>query len=474
MKKVFFSLAMLALLMSGCYKDDINDLKDKYNSLQTVVNALQNQLSVSRVEDISGGYRIVFSDNSSIEVITPVFTVGDNGNWWIDGVDSGKKAEGSTPEIVDGYWWINGENTDVKAEGQEIIGITIQDGNMTFTFSNDETITVPMSQTPVVFTVACSGLQVFESGETQQFTVTQSGVQNHSIAKPDGWRVSLIGDKLIVTAPDVANPYAENAGTVSVVAVGDGATAIANIRVMVTDGGLYVIDFEDPRMVAFLAGPTSAGENLYSDFGAGQYIGYEDPSGLKMMIIEDDPYGMGVSREFWNGGIAISQWNDIATEGYFNQCSVFYEDGVTGFGGYDGSKTFAMNNNSGEISFEDNATECTFDHFWVTNSTYAALSMMNGDDFTKIFSYDEEDWFKLTITAYDKTGKTTGTPVEFYLADFRTATSSGIVTEWTKVDLTPLGDKVNTIKFDLESSDISWGYMNTPAYFCFDNLAIKF
>ena len=97
--------------------------------------------------------------------------------------------------------------------------------------------------------------------------------------------------------------------------------------------------------------------------------------------------------------------------------------------------------------------------------------MKDGDDFAKKFG--SGDWFKLSIEAYDKNDVKTGTTVEFYLADFRTATSPGIITEWTRVDLRPLGNKVNTVKFTLDSSDAGqWG-MNTPVYFCFDNLAIK-
>ena len=251
---------------------------------------------------------------------------------------------------------------------------------------------------------------------------------------------------------------------------------------------LYVIDFEDPRVEDYLARPTSYGENLYSSFGAGQYVGYEDAgSGLYMMINEANLWGMGMSVEFWNGGIAISRWNDMTTGDYTNQCSVYYKDDKTGYGGYKGSKTFAIatgyindspfgtGDTRSSISFNDNATERTFDHFWVNNSTYTVLSMMKGGDFgSKIFSYADADWFKLVITAYDKTGSSTGATVEFYLADFRTRSSPGIITEWTKVDLTPLGNKVHTVKFDLKSSDNSIDEgMNTPGYFCFDHLAIK-
>jgi hypothetical protein len=253
----------------------------------------------------------------------------------------------------------------------------------------------------------------------------------------------------------------------------DGADT-AEITITVNDD-LYVIDFEDPRVLGYLAGPTAYGENLYSTYtGANRYFGYDDPSGLFMFVNVSSWIEL---IDFSGGGIAISQWNDMTTRSFTNQLSVYYSDATTGFGGYNGSKTFAVAHGTGDtrsiISFNDGETECTFDHFWVTNSAFAVLSMRDGDDFSKKFSVEDQDWFKLVITAYDKDDNRTGATVEFYLADFRTATSPGIITEWTKVDLKPLGNRVHTVKFDLQSSDVGdWG-MNTPAYFCFDNLAIR-
>ncbi|MDR2887786.1 MAG: DUF4465 domain-containing protein [Bacteroidales bacterium] len=216
----------------------------------------------------------------------------------------------------------------------------------------------------------------------------------------------------------------------------------------------YQIDFEASSVLPYVA-TANSGSGVFD----GGYI--DEVSGLKMPASVNSEWGS------WSG-IAISQYNDMATEGYANQLSAYYKDGSSGFGGYDGSKTFTVSY-SGQISFEDDATEGAFYHFWVTNSTYAALSMKNGDAFSKKFELG--DWFKLIITAEDKDGNPTGTSVEFYLADFRTATSPGILTEWAQVDLTPLGSHVHTVKFDLQSSDTGeWG-MNTPAYFCFDNIA---
>ncbi|MBQ9671318.1 MAG: DUF4465 domain-containing protein [Prevotella sp.] len=104
--------------------------------------------------------------------------------------------------------------------------------------------------------------------------------------------------------------------------------------------------------------------------------------------------------------------------------------------------------------------------FYVTNAAYSYTSMINGDDYAKKFGQD--DWFKLTVTGYDAAGEQTGT-VDFYLADLRDAQASYILKTWRWVDLTSLG-KVKRLGFSLSSSDNGdWG-MNTPAYFCLDNL----
>ena len=281
---------------------------------------------------------------------------------------------------------------------------------------------------------------------------------------PDGYTITFSDGSTMSIKPDPAAVSVERIGNQLVFTFSDGTT-------MSIDMDLYVIDFESSFVADYLAGPTSYGENLYETYDGSAanyklYSGYTDPSGISMMLN---------GANFWEGGIAISQWNDITTEGYLNQCSAYYSDITTGFGGCNGSKTFAIANGYGDsgavISF-DTDTEGSFDHFWVANSTYVALTMLNGDDFgTEKFGIG--DWFKLIINAFDKNGVATGETVEFYLADFRTATSPGIITKWTMIDLKPLGDKVNTIKFDLQSSDVGdWG-MNTPGYFCFDNLAIK-
>lgn len=112
-----------------------------------------------------------------------------------------------------------------------------------------------------------------------------------------------------------------------------------------------------------------------------------------------------------------------------------------------------------EIYAEDNIKP---EYAYITNTAYTVKSMTEGDTFSKKF--DETDWLKLTIIGLDNKDKETGEPVEFYLAK-----DGNIVTEWTKVDLTSLG-VCSHIRFTMDSSDKSYGYMNTPAYFALDNM----
>ena len=106
----------------------------------------------------------------------------------------------------------------------------------------------------------------------------------------------------------------------------------------------------------------------------------------------------------------------------------------------------------------------------VSNTSYAGISMRDGDDFAKQFG--PGDTFKLTITGLDMDGLELG-KVEAWLADFREGTEPGyILDSWLDVDLTPLGTGVAEIAFTLESTDNgAWG-MNTPAYIAVDNLVL--
>ena len=104
----------------------------------------------------------------------------------------------------------------------------------------------------------------------------------------------------------------------------------------------------------------------------------------------------------------------------------------------------------------------------VTNSTYAANSMRDGDSFAKKFTNADQDFFKLHIYGFYNGSISDST--EFYLADFTHADSTldYIVTDWQYVELLP--GLYDSVSFDLSSSDAGAFGMNTPAYFCVDNV----
>ncbi len=173
----------------------------------------------------------------------------------------------------------------------------------------------------------------------------------------------------------------------------------------------------------------------------------------------------------WSGW-TYSNETDTVTEGYLNQFSV-YNAGAAG-----GSANFALAYVS---SYEGVPTAIGFDtpvvagSVALTNNTYAALSMRNGDDFAKKFggaSGSDADWFKLTIIGKDASGGTTGS-IDFYLADYRFAdnTQDYILSQWATVDLSSLGT-VSSLQFEMASSDVGQYGINTPTYFALDNLSV--
>lgn len=111
---------------------------------------------------------------------------------------------------------------------------------------------------------------------------------------------------------------------------------------------------------------------------------------------------------------------------------------------------------------------------YVTNSTYAALSMEMGDDFSKKFGGEtgnDPDWFRLSTWGY-RNGTETDT-IDFYLADYRFENNlqDYVVKSWEWVDLNALGS-IDSLKFNLSSSDVGLYGMNTPAYFCVDHIVV--
>ncbi len=169
---------------------------------------------------------------------------------------------------------------------------------------------------------------------------------------------------------------------------------------------------------------------------------------------------------YWSGGFSYSNMKDSTTAGYTNPYSA-----RTAIG-YNNSANYLVGQTGSTIKLTGNAAGRIVEGFYITNSTYAALSMKDGDWVAKKFggaNGTDPDWFKLTVTGWYG-GNAIQNSVDFLLADYTSANTSEdyIVKDWRWVDLSSLGN-VDSLQFTLTSTDNGQFGMNTPASFCMDN-----
>ena len=165
---------------------------------------------------------------------------------------------------------------------------------------------------------------------------------------------------------------------------------------------------------------------------------------------------------YWSG-FAYSKVQDATTAGYGNQ--------------YAASPGAAFSGSSYGVSFGDGAALTLgagqrILGMRVTNTTYAALSMLNGDPFAKRFggaTGDDPDFFRLTATGYAN-GLVTGAAT-FALADYTFADRAQdyVVRDWRDWDLSGLG-AATSVRFTYASSDVGQFGINTPTYFALDDV----
>jgi hypothetical protein len=212
----------------------------------------------------------------------------------------------------------------------------------------------------------------------------------------------------------------------------------------------------------------SQADTFYNGFDNTGGFQYLSPTGNTISF--QNEYFTSQFGDYWTG-FSYSNMTDVSTPGYFNQYSA-----VTGSGR--NSEKYAIYTPDKMISFSQN----TFIHsLYITNTTYAYLSMLNGDFFGKQFGSTNnangfpdgtngEDFFRVWFIGLNNEMQRMDS-VLFYLADYRFANDEQdyIVNSWKKVDLTSLGS-IRHIDFKFESSDMSGIYLNTPSYFALDDV----
>ena len=170
---------------------------------------------------------------------------------------------------------------------------------------------------------------------------------------------------------------------------------------------------------------------------------------------------------YWESGWSYSNMKDSTTAGYTNEYSA--RTAV----GYANSVNYAVAMGGAKLKFNTAAQGKQMTGCYVTNGTFAAISMRDGDSYAKKFggsTGSDPDWFKLKIQKYLGGVLSPNDSVVFYLADYRFANNAQdyIVKTWQYINLTSLGN-VDSLVFNLTSSDNTGGYMNTPNFFCLDN-----
>jgi hypothetical protein len=171
---------------------------------------------------------------------------------------------------------------------------------------------------------------------------------------------------------------------------------------------------------------------------------------------------------YWTG-FSASNLIDTTTVGYTNQYSAFAGSAFSGnkFAvAYASDPIFVRNSEPNKIK--------KLLSFRYTNNSYTALSMRNGDAFSKKFggpTGNDPDFFKFKVFNY-RNGIATDS-AEFFLADYRFENNSQdyIQKNW-KLGTVNFSQPFDSLAFKLYSSDFNNFGILTPAYFCLDDVLV--
>lgn len=274
MRKLFTLLAGVGLLSVGCGDYDDTDLINRIDEMdnrltsleetvatmnqdikgvQTLVEALDGNVYVARIEPADNGYTIYFTNGEQITIsggtvssggstssVTVLLDPEDGVYYWATTVNGkteyltvdGKRLpvsgeKGDTPQLrvnkvgETGYWeyrysddeeWQrlkDDKGNDVTTSGGGgglFESVEVVDGVVVFTFlGGEKTIEIELrGELYMIFKdKAPEGTVLFNMGETRTFAMEASGVQKTVVTKPDEWSASYDATSavLTITAP---------------------------------------------------------------------------------------------------------------------------------------------------------------------------------------------------------------------------------------------------------------------------------
>ncbi len=184
-------------------------------------------------------------------------------------------------------------------------------------------------------------------------------------------------------------------------------------------------------------------------------------------------YGWNSIWNGWESGTAYTNVNDTVNGTYANLYGCIPGIAFSG-------NNYATTQSGALVTFSNNTTAVS--GFYITNTTYAWKVIKSGNMFSRRFGDTTgtgsgtsipqgqyPDWFKVLVRGY-RGGNMLTDSVECYLADYRATgtVNDYVIKNWQFVNCISLG-QVDSIRFEMKSSDNSFGFMNTPGFFSMDN-----
>lgn len=389
MKKKFYGALMLgsALLAGGMvscsdYDDDIDSLNNRVAAVEQTVKDLQDKINagavITKVEPTENGVKVTLSNNETFELqngapgAATTVEIGSNGNWFINGVDTGKPSRGEKGDKGDqgdpgqagtsatGKYYKPGENgywieVTVDAEGKETENETstswMPEGTMTAVWDSENgkllvsnvkgyngilTITLSTELKSLVFQPEFY-YQGIEAMEAKTFNYTEKSVQKVNADDDFSTDAPVAGNGVAMTPGLVAkyhmNPSSANwkdikslsyvsddknytrANDVVKANVFDweGEEGILTVHSQLTDGTIKDINNDQKVTVLALQANYSAGEKdtiITSDYAAVKATNYRD------MVLAHVTNGVcnhlytSAQEAIGNGASYIVVWND--------------------------------------------------------------------------------------------------------------------------------------------------------------------
>lgn len=223
-------------------------------TLQSLVETLQGNLFIAKVEQTANGYIIHFTNGDKAEINNgekgdgaPVigvkadtdgvyyWTITSDGKteWLTNSKGEKLRADAVKPKLgidKDGYWTISydeGKTSEriLDADGKPVAAmngifseIEQKDGNLVVTLNDGSTIIIPIRSDFYLLIKDAPGTAGFGFGETKTFTTESAGVDRVVLSKPDEWKVAYENNTLTITAPTEEHAAcAELSGEVTII-----------------------------------------------------------------------------------------------------------------------------------------------------------------------------------------------------------------------------------------------------------------